>query len=229
MSELTSNPEGPSVSLDLASVDQVLSTTRSVRRKLDFDRPVPPELLYDCINIATQAPMGIGGESWRFLVVTEPPLKASIAGLYADVITGFETAGQLKIKPTQRALIDRLKDIPAMVLVYSTVPAPGSELAQQIGYYGSILPAAWSLMLAMRARGLGSTWTSLLASRQEALRELLGAPADAVLTVMFPVAYTRGAVLKPAQRQDARSVTYWNRWDGSDAAAASAAEVTGSQ
>jgi nitroreductase len=210
---LTPGPEEATAALDLASVDQVLSTTRSVRRKLDFERPVPPELLYECINLATQAPMGIGGESWRFLVVTDPQVKARIADLYRAVIKDFEAARQLRIKRTQRALMDRLQDIPAMVLVYSTIAAPGPELARQIGYYGSILPAAWSLMLAMRARGLGSTWTSLLASRQEALRELLGAPADAVLTVMFPVAYTRDAVLRPAQRQEARSVTFWNRWD----------------
>lgn len=209
-----SNPPSPNPEpLHLDSVDQVLSTTRSVRRKLDFERPVPRALLYECIDLATQAPMGVGGESWRFLIVTEPAIKAAIARLYAEVIAGFEATGQLQIKPTQRALMDRLKDIPAMVLVYSTVTEPGPELARQIGYYGSILPAAWSLMLAMRARGLGSTWTSLLASRQEALRDLLGVPDSAVKTVMFPVAYTKGATLKPAKRQDARSITFWNRWD----------------
>lgn len=206
----TPSPDNPP--LDLHSVDALLSTTRSVRRKLDFDRTIEPDLLYECIDLATQAPMGIGGESWRFLVVTEPERKQAIADLYRDVIEGFEAAGRLRIKDTQKALIARLPDMPAMIFVYINAPAPGAEVANQVGFYGSILPVAWSLMLALRSRGLGTTWTSLLASRQSELAQLLKAPTDSTLTVMFPVAHMKGAVLKATNRQPAREVTFWNAW-----------------
>ncbi|MEM1433196.1 MAG: nitroreductase family protein [Pseudomonadota bacterium] len=208
---MATSPPDPNP-LDLHSVDALLSTTRSVRRKLDFDRVVEPELLYQCIDLATQAPMGIGGESWRFLIVTEPERKRAVADLYRDVIEGFEAAGRLQIKDTQRALIARLPDMPAMIFVYINAPAPGAEVAAQVGFYGSILPVAWSLMLALRSRGLGTTWTSLLASRQAELAQLLDAPPDSTLTVMFPVAHMKGAVLKATSRQPAEAVTFWNSW-----------------
>jgi nitroreductase len=208
----TMQPTQDSQPLDLPSVDALLSTTRSVRRRLDFDRPIDPPLLYQCIDLATQAPMGIGGESWRFLVVTEPERKRAIAELYQDVIEGFEAAGRLRIKDTQRALMARLPDMPALIFVYINAPAPGADVAAQVGFYGSILPVAWSLMLALRSRGLGTTWTSLLASRQAELASLLATPPDSTLTVMFPVAHMKGAVLKATPRQPAREVTFWNAW-----------------
>ena len=91
---------------------------------------------------------------------------------------------------------------------------PGDSCAEQVGFYGSILPAAWSLMLALRARGLGSTWTSLLAARQEEVREILSMPDDAVLTVMLPVAHMKGAKLRRAERLKAHQVCYQDRWLG---------------
>lgn len=204
---------GPSVpELDLTSVDTLLSTTRSVRRKLDFERSIDPALINDCINLATQAPMGIGGESWRFVVVTDAARKAQIASLYREVILGYETSRGLTIKATQRLLMERMPEMPALIFVYIIGAPPGADVAAQVGFYGSILPVAWSLMLALRSRNLGCTWTSLLASRQAEVAALLNVPDDAVLTVMFPVAHTKDAVLKPATRLDASAVTYWDQW-----------------
>ncbi len=199
--------------IHLPSVDTVLATARSVRRKLDFERPVPREVILECIDIATQAPTGLGGESWRFLVVMEPERKRAIAGVYAEVLDELARARGIEVKPTQKALVARLHEIPAMILVCTTAEGPSEEIAGQVAYYGSILPAAWSLMLALRARNLGATWTTLLASRQAQVAEILGIPESVVNTVMLPVGYTKGARLKRADRLSAESVTFWDGWE----------------
>jgi nitroreductase len=202
---------------DLESVDHVLSTARSVRRNLDFSRAVEAEVLFECINVSTQAPTGLGGESWRFVVVTDSDKKQLLADIYRAVIGELQTERGLDIKAAQQALMDRLHEIPAMIFVCSVGAPPGPEIPDQVGFYGSVLPAAWSLMLALRARNLGSTWTSLLASRQAEVAEILQAPARMVQTVMLPVGYMKGAKLTRAQRLDARKVTYWNQWGNEQA------------
>ena len=143
------------------SVEHILSTARSVRRKLDFSRPVSREDLEACINVAVQAPTGIVGENWRFLIVTEADRKARIAELYRTVLLEMAQTRGVELKKTHHALMDRLHEIPCMVFVYA-IGEPDASATNHVGFYGSILPAAWSLMLAMRARGIGTTWTSLL-------------------------------------------------------------------
>lgn len=198
--------------LDLTSVDTVLATARSVRRRLDFDRPVPASVIHDCIDIAAQAPTGLGGEAWRFVVVTAAEPKVQLAAVYRRVLLSlFEQRGG-PVKPTHQALIDRLHEIPAMIFVYSLGAPVATTAASHVAYYGSVLPAAWSLMLALRARGIGATWTTLLSSEQREVKHILGAPEDVTQTVMLPIAYTSGAKLRRAPRQPAQSITYWNRW-----------------
>lgn len=189
----------------------VLSTARSVRRKLDFDRPISREDLEACINVAVQAPTGIIAENWRFLVITEPEIKKQIADIYCEVLLQIGETRGVTLKPAHSALMDRLHEIPCMVMVCA-IGEPGDDVSGQIGFYGSILPAAWSLMLAMRARGIGTTWTSLLTSRSDEIARILGIPDGVTQTVMLPAAYTLGAKLRPADRQPAREVTYWNAW-----------------
>ena len=110
--------------IDLASVDTVLSTTRSVRRKLDFERPVPPDVLLECIDVATQAPTGLIGEGWRFLVVQDAERKREIAAIYRELIAELSEQRGIELKATQMALVDRLASIPAMIFVCCDVPAP---------------------------------------------------------------------------------------------------------
>ena len=196
--------------LDL--VDEILSTARSVRRKLDFDRPVPRDVLYDCINVAVQAPTGITGESWRFLVVDDPAQKHAVAELYKEVLVDIFKTRNMPMKPTHQALMDRLHEIPAMIFVCVDGEPLDDSVSSNVAYYGSILPAAWSLMLSLRARGIGATWTSLLSSKQDEVANILNMPAGVVQTVMLPVGYTKGAVLKRADRLPAQQVTYWNAW-----------------
>jgi len=198
--------------MDLASVDEVLRTTRSVRRRLDFERRVPPELLEECIEIATQAPTGINAENWRFLVLTDAAPKLAVAELYRRALDRLESATGETSKAAQQALAKRLHEIPALILVCAEGRPAAESIPMQVAFYGSILPAAWSLMLALRARGLGSTWTSLHLVFADETAQRLGIPDGVTQTVMLPVGYTKDAVLNPASRKPPGEVTYWNAW-----------------
>ena len=193
-------------------IDRVMTTTRSVRRRLDFDRPVDPELIESCIDIATQAPTGLPPESWRFLIVTESKPKARIAELYRNALERLSVERGQGLKPTQKALAERLHEVPALILACSLGRPPSESVAQQVAFYGSILPAAWSLMLALRARDLGATWTTLHLVHEEEVARLLGIPPNVTQTVMLPVGHLKEAVLRPASRRPAAEVAYWNHW-----------------
>ena len=205
-------------------VFHVLRTTRSVRRRLDFARPVEPEVLEACIEAAVQAPTGLNREAWRFLVLTDPEPKETLAALYRR---SFRSMAQQweeaplpdwgDVEPPQDrvtyvGLAERLQEMPALVLVYSLGQPDVRDEASLLSFYGSVLPAAWSLMLALRARGLGTTWTTLLARESAAVAAALSVPEDVTQTVLLPVAWTKGVKLRPAERKPAREVTYWNAW-----------------
>ena len=209
--------------MDLESVDRVLRTTRSVRRRLDFERPVEPEVIEACIDIATQAPTGLNRENWRFLVVTDPAKKRGVADLYRSAFAGMaerwaELAEALDLpeppaeRPTYRALAERLHELPALILVCAVGEPVRDDPALEVAFYASIFPAAWSLMLALRARGLGSTWTTLHLRERDATAELLGIPDGVTQTVLLPIAYTKDAKLEPARRKPAAEVAFWNEW-----------------
>jgi nitroreductase len=208
--------------LDPAPIDFALSTTRSVRRRIDFERPVSPKLLEDCIDVATQAPTGLNRESWRFVVVTEPSPKDALGALYRAAFDDLVAVRFAELSaaghevptpgPAYRLLAERLQDFPALVLVCSEGRPHPEDAAQQVAFFGSVLPAAWSLMVALRARGLGATWTTLLAQRSAEVARVLEIPEDVTQTVLLPVGHTKDAVLRPAARRPAREVTYWNRW-----------------
>lgn len=200
--------------LDLASIDLVLSTTRSVRRNLDFEREIDPALIMECIDLATRAPTGIPGQNWRFVLVADAAQKARLAALYESTLYEYVERRGISLKATQKALVARLHEMPLLICVCAIGEPPGDAAGEQVAFYGSILPAAWSLMLALRARGLGATWTTLLSARQQEVREILAMPSDAMLTVMLPVAHMRGARLSPAERLSASEVCFRNAWGG---------------
>jgi len=207
---------------ELHAIDRLLGTTRSVRRRLDLERPVAPELIESCIDLAVQAPMGAQGEAWRFLVVTDDTKKRRLGELY---LGAFEHYGSLRreaaraggeeppaVRPTVRHLAEHLHEFPALIIVCTEGRPPNDDVARQVAFYGSILPAAWSLMLALRSRGLGATWTTLHLAHEREAADLLGIPADATQTVLLPVAWLDNAVLRPADRRPAQQVTYWDEW-----------------
>jgi nitroreductase len=154
--------------MDLATVDHLLTTTRSVRKRLDLARPVEPEIIERCLEIAIQAPSGSDRQGWHFVVITDPALKLGIAELYRKSYARYAASGpqtgpgaaRPQLRSSSNYLAEHYHEVPAMVLFcYEGRPEHPAPLAQA-GLYGSILPAAWSFMLALRARGIGAAWTT---------------------------------------------------------------------
>ena len=207
--------------MDTRTTDHLLSTTRAVRRRLDLDRPVEPEVVLDCLRLASQAPTASNQQDWRWLVVTDADTRAQLAELYRASGTDYLTnAAATETDPQTRrvyesalALTDTLARVPVHVIPcierrFDNAPNPVAASA-----YGSILPAAWSFLLALRSRGLGSVWTTLHLFREREAAELLGIPDHVTQVALFPVAYTIGEDFSPARRPPVESITYWDRWD----------------
>jgi nitroreductase len=205
--------------LDL-SPDQLLSTTRAVRKRLDFDRPVPLDLVVECIALAQQAPTGSNTQHWHFVVVTDPDKRQALADVYAKAFNGYRSsptyAGAIKTGEPQRDaqqervgdsaeyLAENMGRAPVLVIPCLEGRPKGPNVA---GALGSILPAAWSFMLAARARGLGTCWTTLEAA------EILGIPYESVTQALLtPVAFTKGTDFKPALRPDPMTITHVDSW-----------------
>lgn len=203
--------------MDLNSIDHLLTTTRSVRRRLDLTRPVEPDVLARCIEIAIQAPTGSNRQSWHFVVVTDPDKRAQIGDYYRQSFEHYigprRAAGEINaVARSAIHLAEHLGEVPVHIIpCYDGRVEDGPAMAQA-SHYGSILPAAWSLMLALRARGLGSAWTTLHLRYEREIGELLGIPADVTQAALIPVAYFTGDDFKPAARKPAAAVTYWDGW-----------------
>jgi nitroreductase len=206
--------------------DQLLTTTRSVRKRLDFERPVPLELVRECLDIALQAPSGSNRQTWHWVVVTDAEHRKAIGEFYrlavADYLTGSGFAGRLFADdPTRAPVQARVGDSVAYlgehmgaapVLVIPGLQVPDLPVGNQAGLWGSILPAAWSYMLAARARGLGTAWTTLHLRYETEISELLGIPADVRQAVLIPTAFSIGTDFRPAARQPLDEVLHVDRW-----------------
>jgi nitroreductase len=213
--------------MDLATVDHLLTTTRSVRKRLDFAKPVPPALVQECIDIALQAPTGSNAQGWSFVVVTDAAKRKGLADLYRqafqfyvdnpDFRATYEPqdlrAQQMpRILDSATYLAEHLHEAPVHVIPCIQGRVEQAGVVGQASVYGSILPAAWSFMLAARSRGLGSAWTTLHLIFEKDAAKLLGIPDDVTQTALLPVAYFTGKDFKPANRVDPRSVTHWDAW-----------------
>jgi len=205
---------------DTGNFEWLLRTTRSVRRRLDFERPVPRDVIEACIEVAVQAPTGARAESWRFLVLDRPEPKRVVAELYArafDTYAGFrQDAGLEAAKPHVKRMAEDISRYPALVICCALGRPLDDSVSMQVAFYGSILPAAWSLMLAFRGRGIGATWTTLHLLHEAEAAAALGIPQGVTQTVLLPIGYTKEARLRPAERRPASEVTFWNRWGGDD-------------
>jgi nitroreductase len=207
--------------MDLLAIDHVLTTTRSVRKRLDLTRAVDSDVLQRCIDIATQAPAG-GDISWyHFVVVSEAAKRAELAAIYRKAF--YEDywprrKAHLESRPALAEsvlyLVEHLHEVPIHIIPCFEGRVEQGSLFQQATRYGGIMPAAWSLMLALRSRGLGSAWTTLhLIYEQEAAR-VLGIPSHVTQTALLPVAYFTGTDFRPANRVPGRERTYWDTWGG---------------
>lgn len=202
--------------MDLVTVDYLLTTTRSVRKRLDFTRPVEPELIERCLEIAIQAPSGSDRQGWHFVVITDPTLKLGVAEHYRTSYRAYAATRSSSVRTSLASSADYLAEhmhkVPVLVLFCYEGRPEQPTAAVQAGFYGSILPAAWSFMLALRARGVGSAWTTLHLRYEQETAELLGLPSNLTQAVLMPVAYFTGDEFKPAPRQPATERTHWNGW-----------------
>jgi nitroreductase len=216
------------------SPDELLTTTRAVRRRLDLDRPVPLERVEECVRIALQAPSGSNSRGWHFVVVSDGEKRARIGELYRDAFSdyrgmpisahalaekaqGGDAAVMSGVVDSAEALAENLHRVPILVIpcIEGRLPpieGPMGDLARA-SHYGSILPAFWSFMLAARARGLGTAWTTLHLRYEAEIAELLGIPyAQIMQCALSPVAFTRGTDFRPALGRDLAPSLHVDSW-----------------
>jgi nitroreductase len=204
------------------SVDEVLTTTRAVRKRLDFGKPVPRAVLEECLEIALQAPNGSNRNEWRWLIVDDPALIAKLADEYRIGMEEYQKLhdGADVLVPRKEqllvsafTLIERLHEVPVMLIPLMPGRPDGQSAQEQSGMWGSIVQAVWSFFLALRERGLGSVWTTVSLMREREIAELLGIPFDSYTQVgLFPVAYTVGTDFKKAWRKPLAEVLTYNRF-----------------
>ncbi len=209
------------------TADEVLTTTRAVRKRIDFDRPVEREVVMECVEIAHQAPTGSNSQGWRWLFVDDPDTKAAIADLYrasfypytgiedpaGDDLPDREDPQGNRILKSAAYMAQRLHEVPLMAIPCHTGRLEGASSFQQASAWGSILPAVWSFLLALRERGLGSSWTTLHLPQEREAAEILGIPYDEYTQAgLFPIGYTIGTDFKQATRLPAEQFVHWNTW-----------------
>lgn len=206
--------------LDLG-VDELLTTTRAVRRRLDLDRPVGRAVVEECLELAFQAPNGANGQEWHWVLVDDPDLRRRMADLYRAGLAAHhardrtgeeERPSSPRMGASVAYLVEHLHEVPVLV-----VPTIGRRYGttttfQQASRWGSILPAVWSFMLALRSRGLGSAWTTLHLYQEAEMAELLGIPDGHTQAGLFPVAYTKGIDFRRADRHNSAPTVGWNRY-----------------
>ncbi|MCU1352127.1 MAG: hypothetical protein JWM05_1336 [Acidimicrobiales bacterium] len=210
--------------------DQLLSTTRAVRKRLDLSRPVEPDLLRECFEMAAQAPTGGNSQGWHFIVVTDADKRRQLGEWYAE---GFDlmygdpdaavanlpqddpdyVATTKRVISSARYLADHLGEVPVHVIPCIAGRTDSAPIAMQAGIWGSLLPAAWSFMLAARARGLGTCLTTLHLIHEEKAKDLLGIPDHIMQGGLIPVAHTLGGTdFKPGARRDLDRVVHTDGW-----------------
>jgi nitroreductase len=218
---------------NLQVIDHLLTTTRSVRRRLDFARPVGREVIEGCLEIAMQAPTASNSQNWHFVIVTEAARKAAIAELYRKAYRAYmgkaalgavkaavsrearprPDAGQMaRVAGSSNYLAQHLQEAPVFIIPCFWGRVENKPVADQAARYGSVLPATWSLMLALRARGLGAAWTSLHLVYEKEVAAILGIPDSVTQVALLPVAYYKGEDFHPAQRLAAENFVHWEEW-----------------
>ena len=207
---------------DLASVDYILETTRSVRKRLDLTRPVDKDVVMECLDIALQAPTGGNAQGWKWLIVTDAEKKSKIGEYYRDSFRSYARGDRIpsrsildpnqqkKVYDSASYLADHMGEAPMMI--FACIHGRTTKHQHAAGLYGSIIPAAWSLMLALRARGIGAAWTTLHLAYEKECNKILEIPDNVTTAVMLPVAHFTGETFKKAKRLPAGDLTYWNTW-----------------
>ena len=212
------------------SADQVLATTRAVRKRLDLDRPVDPADIRECLDLALQAPTGSNRQNWHFVVVTDRDKIEQLGDLYrrATIIARQQVSALSRIVPADAAtyeeqsqrvyasaeyLMEMIHRVPAMLIPCIDGNPSEPRGAAMFSLIGSVVPAVWSFMLAARNRGIGTVWTTVHLALEAEAAQLLSIPYPQMMQVaLIPFGYTRGTDFKPARREPQDLVVHWNGW-----------------
>jgi nitroreductase len=208
------------------SVDEVLTTTRSVRKRLDLEKPVSREVLMECLDLALQAPTGSNAQGWQWMFVEDAQKKKALADIYRANATPYLDQPKPKygdVRDERREFVynsasylnDHFHEVPVLMIPCLEGRADNLPGGVTASFWGSLLPAVWSFMLALRSRGLGSAWTTLhlMGDGEKQAAEVLGIPFDDYSQGgLFPIAYTKGTDFKPAKRLPAEQLTHWDTW-----------------
>ncbi len=210
---------------DLSVTDALLSTTRAVRKRLDLERPVPDEIIRECLELSLQAPSGSNKQGWRWIVVTDASKRERLAEIYRKGAESYLEEGyqeakaagaaqDIRVFDSARYLSDHLGEVPVHVIPCIEMHADPAENPELMwpSLMGSILPAVWSFQLALRARRLGSTLTTLHLCYADEAAALLDIPDNVQQVGLLPVAYTKGTDFKPAKRRPLDEILHWNGW-----------------
>jgi nitroreductase len=211
------------------TADEVLSTTRNVRKRLDLTRPVPRELIEECLRISYQAPIASNGFYPHYLVVTDPAKRAALAPIYKRAWDTYVTlpvaapnlhfedplheAQQPRVTASATYLAEHFAEVPALVIPCISPRPQGQPTWVESAIWGSVMPQAWSVMLAARTRGLGVAWTCLHLMFEEEAAGILGIPyADVLQAGLLAMAYSQGTDFKPAYREPLERFLHWDTW-----------------
>ena len=212
------------------SAEEVLTTTRAVRKRLDFDRPVPAELIRECVAVALQSPSGSNIITMHFVVITDVAKRKAVGEIYGQCFARYKSADfyagkvdkgtpecnaqQQRVASSADYLGDHMGDAPALVIpCVPGRPLDKGGVIASASSLGNVLPAMWSFMLAARNRGLGTAWTTLHLMKEREVAEVVGIPFEQATQVcLSPLAYTKGTDFKPAVRPDPASFLHWNGW-----------------
>ena len=200
--------------------DELLSTTRAVRKRLDLERPVEREVLEECLQLAQQAPTASYSQNWHFVVVTDAGKRAALGELWRQVAYPYLRRGggpregqMLRIGEAVVHLAEHIQEVPVHVIPCVQGRYEGKPNPLTASMFGSIIPAAWSFMLAARSRGLGTVWTTFHLMHEERAAEILGIPyGDVTQVALIPVAYTLGTEFKPGRRKPLDTMVHWDGW-----------------
>ena len=209
--------------------DELLSTTRAVRKRLDLERPVDMTLIDECLDLAAQAPTGSNAQGWHFVVVTDPAKRARLGELYRagfEMFYGDREAAEAGlptddpdyVATTKRVidsasyLAEHMGEVPVMVVPCVEGRTDGGNVVIQASVWGSLLPAVWSFMLAARERSLGTCWTTLHLIHEAEAAELLDLPDNVMQGALIPVAHTLGTDFRPAPRRDMSRIVHHDTW-----------------
>ena len=205
---------------------ELLTTTRTVRKRLDLTRPVEREVVEECLRLAFQAPNGSNQQTWGWVLVDEPETRAEMARIYRDALQDYisrprtkpddapppQTPAQQRMTASVMYLMEHFHEAPLLMVPTFHGRCEKGTVFDQASRWGSIAPGIWSFMLALRLHGLGSAWTTLHLHREQEMGELLGIPPTETQAGLFPIAYTIGTDFKPADRTGSEKQIRWNHW-----------------